>query len=120
MGWADYNGDESDKAARFRLYLVIAYWGHNVIFWAWNLVYLFIYKLKSPFLESYKINPNKPWPWDEDYELWLKRIRKASIYVVLCNIFYTLLLICFDNYVLDGLKMRMDYESFPSHLEVMK
>lgn len=120
MWLADYDGNESDKSSRFRFYLIIAYWGHNVMFWLGNLAHLIIYKLKSPFLESYKINPDKQWPWEEDYDGWIKKLRKAIICVLLSNVFYSFALIAFDNYVLDGIKMRMDLDSFPSHVEVIK
>jgi len=120
MGWAGYDGDDSDKTARFKFYLIIAYWGHNIMFWGGNLAHLVIYKLKSPFLESYKINPEKSWPWEENYEDWIKKLRKATIYVILSNVFYAFILICFDNYVMDGIKMRMDLESFPGHNEIIK
>jgi hypothetical protein len=35
-----------------------------------NTMFMVIYKCKLPLFEQYKINPDRAWPWDKDYQEW--------------------------------------------------
>ena len=50
-----------------------------------NLLFFIIYKLKLDFFEKYKVDYNKKWPWDEDFNEWIKTLKK-SIKLIIINI----------------------------------
>lgn len=50
-----------------------------------NLIYWMIYKLEHPFVEQFKIDKDRPWPWKEDYESWRQLCLKALLMCVFNN-----------------------------------
>ena len=76
-----------------------------------NLLMVFIYKKKIPFFENYRIS-NKPWPWEENPDLWRETLKKT-----LKGIAFNILLIQVTMLYLDTLSnfnIKFSEADFPS------
>lgn len=81
-----------------------------------------IYKLEHPWIEQYKVYPDRPWPWKENPEAWKKLFRKAVKTTFINVIIMTFACHFFSIYVLHGGKMylNMDPDNMPSFSKVFK
>ena len=80
--------------------------------WLWNagvfalcnLVLMFVYKARSPWIEQYKVQKDKKWPWDEDPQQWAQTLNK-SIKVVLFNNMIVAPIVLYINAFLNDFKV---------------
>jgi sterol desaturase/sphingolipid hydroxylase (fatty acid hydroxylase superfamily) len=90
---------------------------HLGIFIICNFVMWIIYKLEWDFFERYKTH-DKPWPWKDDYQKWMKLI-KQTILILFLNQGIILPLLLLNYYILDVCPHRVDFETLPSSFEVI-
>ena len=83
-------------------------------------VYYCIYKMEFPFIEQFKVEKNKPWPWKTDYPAW-RRIVVAGIYRSIFNsIFVNFICLSFYAWCYDWeFPWSFDPEQIPDGLTMM-
>ena len=96
----------------------VAPWQFSVFFsWGWNagvfalsnLVLMAVYKIKSPFLERYKVQKDKKWPWDEDAKAWYETLNK-TLGVVLFNNLIIVPAVLFINVLINDFKVAHSFK----------
>lgn len=78
----------------------------------------FIYVLKVPLFERYRININKPWPWESDKQKWNKKLKK-TIFIIFINHFVIQPTVTYISIFYTGTLFRTDLESFPEIKEIL-
>jgi sterol desaturase/sphingolipid hydroxylase (fatty acid hydroxylase superfamily) len=43
----------------------------------------FVYTKKIPFFEQYRVNKDKPWPWEENYEKWCQLLKRSLLTIAI-------------------------------------
>jgi len=81
-----------------------------------NLVMYVIYKIKLPFFERYRIS-EKPWPWEADPQKWNEVLKKTFKMLAVSHFIIVPIMIGLE--LVQGIKMRMDMESFPEIKEII-
>ena len=82
-----------------------------------NTVFYYIYTLKLPFFERYRINPDSKWPWEEeDKKVWTNLAWKIKVAVS-----HDLLLQFGITYLslFAPIDFKWSLEDFPSTAEIM-
>lgn len=103
----------SDGAIYFFFVLIT----HEGIYILINLVFLVIYKLKSPFFERYKTT-GEPWPWDEDSTAWYE-ILKQTLKLTAFNHFIILPLSLVNALIYDFCPYELSYDSLPDSFTML-
>jgi hypothetical protein len=78
------------------------------------MIFVIIYKINHNFFEKYKVEPNRKWPWEQDYSKWQILLKKSLKCVFYQQVIMQLILILFENYIIDQNHLRVDLASFPS------
>ena len=120
LALCSYKGDPSEGQFKLKMTFLFVYLGHNVFFLIGQLMHLVLYKIKLPFFEKYKINPERAWPWEKDMALWRVQLGKSIRCIALWVGVISPLMICMDHFVLDDMKMAMTLEQWPSRTTVIK
>lgn len=90
---------------------------HHVIFLFQNIMMYFVYTLKLPFFEKYRIDKNAKWLWEKS--TWKQEYRKM-VKIVFVNDFILGPFMTFLEYYIRGVGLRTDLESFPTKSEIFK
>ena len=80
---------------------------------------LCIYKAKHPFLEQYRSEPDRNFPWEEDSSKWNSLIRRNVFLLVLNILFFAPLVGVLITPDMDNIPTRFDIESWPSLWEIV-
>lgn len=97
-------------------YALVAFWVHEIAYLIFNSLYIFIYFLKMPFFERYKVSSD-PWPWQEKKEEWNKLLSR-TIKQILINHFVVIPLVLIPNIIFDDCPYRLTDE-VPSLFEII-
>lgn len=83
-------------------------------------LYYIIYKLEIPFIEQYKVEKNKPWPWKTEYYAWRKTILHGIYRSVFNSIFVNFFCLSIYAWAYDWeFPWSFDPETIPDALTMM-
>ncbi len=80
-----------------------------------NLIMFYIYLSKTPFFERYRVDPDRPWPW-EDPQQFSKFLPKVVQSISLEILLQTLIIMVATYLPVD---FRYDLESFPTKWQII-
>ena len=90
---------------------------HEIMFISGNLIMWAIYVSKIPFLERYRVNPTKPWPWEEDPVKWKLVINKTLKSLLITHFILVPAATGLEAYL--GVPYKVSIEQWPSALEMV-
>jgi sterol desaturase/sphingolipid hydroxylase (fatty acid hydroxylase superfamily) len=86
----------------------------NVIIYT---VYYFVYTLKLPFLEKYRV-ANDPWPWQANQERWKSILKESAFYYSMNNFVAGPILLSVETFM-SGASPRFGQDSYPKIIEII-
>lgn len=96
----------------------LIYITHELSYIIFNLSLFFVYYLDLPFFEQYKVH-DEIWPWKENKKEFLTLL-KRGLKQISINQFIILPALLYTNaFILKGMKLRVDLNSFPSLFELI-
>jgi len=109
-----------DNTSYFFLRYILQVILHTAAFASSNFLWYLVYHYEPKFMEQFRAN-NRPWPWQEDREKWMKLLKKTC-FILFINHFVVIPVLLVIDYRLEisGSVPRMPYQmdSFPSKLEL--